>query len=44
MTPYEQLIQQIEESFNYSNADVEEYAKKLKNMALAEYRKEFKNA
>ncbi|MGO5072389.1 hypothetical protein ACTQ4K_00310 [Clostridium sporogenes] len=44
MTPYEQLIHQIEESFNYSNADAEEYAKKLKNMTLEEYRKEFKNA
>lgn len=44
MTPYEQLIKQIEESFNYSNADAEEYASKLKDMALEEYRKDFKNA
>lgn len=42
MTPYEQLVKQIEESFQYSNADAEEYAKKLKDMALEEYRKEFK--
>ncbi|MDU4545278.1 MAG: hypothetical protein E6Y69_00610 [Clostridium botulinum] len=42
MTPYEQLIKQIEESFKYSNADAEEYAKKLKDIALEEYRKEFK--
>ncbi|NFF68920.1 hypothetical protein FDF18_02615 [Clostridium sporogenes] len=39
-TPYEQLVKQIEESFQYSNADAEEYAKKLKDMALEEYRKE----
>ncbi|APC81903.1 TPA: hypothetical protein ACXDAZ_003499 [Clostridium botulinum] len=47
MTPYEQLIKQIEESFNYSNADAEEYAKKLKNLslgALEEIEREFKNA
>lgn len=45
MTPYEQLIKQIEESFNYSNADAEEYAKKLKNLslgALEEIEREFK--
>ncbi|MDU4599262.1 hypothetical protein [Clostridium sporogenes] len=40
MTPYGQLVKQIEESFKYSNADAEEYAKKLKDMALEEYRKE----
>nr|DAK04230.1 MAG TPA: clamp loader A subunit [Caudoviricetes sp.] len=40
MTAYEQLVKQIEESFQYSNADAEEYAKKLKDMALEEYRKE----
>jgi ABC-type nitrate/sulfonate/bicarbonate transport system substrate-binding protein len=40
MTPYEQLVKQIEESFQYSNADAEEYAKQLKDMALEEYRKE----
>lgn len=44
MTAYEQLIKQIEESFKYSNADAEEYAKELKDMALEEYRREFKNA
>ncbi|ACQ51799.1 hypothetical protein AGE29_04830 [Clostridium botulinum] len=47
MTPYEQLIKQIEESFNYSNTDAEEYAKKLKNLslvALEEIEREFKNA
>ncbi|WP_243153188.1 hypothetical protein [Clostridium botulinum] len=47
MTPYEQLIKQIEESFNYSNADAKEYAEKLKNLslvALEEIEREFKNA
>ncbi|MBN3406366.1 hypothetical protein CF088_13955 [Clostridium botulinum] len=41
MTAYEQLVKQIEESFKYSNADADEYAKKLKDMALEEYRRDF---
>ncbi|WP_460285658.1 hypothetical protein [Clostridium botulinum] len=47
MTAYEQLVKQIEESFKYSNADAEEYAKKLKHLslvALEEIEEEFKNA
>lgn len=43
-TPQEKLVEEIQKSFKYSYEDAEEYAKKLKNMALEEYRKEFKNA
>ncbi|NFM24717.1 hypothetical protein FDB84_09695 [Clostridium sporogenes] len=43
-TPQEKLVEEIQKSFKYSYEDAEEYAKKLKDMALEEYRKEFKNA
>lgn len=43
-TPPEKLVEEIQKSFKYNYEDAEEYAKKLKNMALEEYRKGFKNA
>ncbi|ENK0837081.1 hypothetical protein AB2Z22_000387 [Clostridium botulinum] len=39
-TPQEKLVEEIQKSFKYNYEDAEEYAKKLKNMALEEYRKE----
>ena len=37
-----ELIETIAESFNLSHADAEKYAKKIKHMALDEYRKAFR--
>ena len=37
-----ELILTIANSFNMSHADAEKYARKLKNMALDEYRKAFR--
>ncbi|MCH3962654.1 MAG: hypothetical protein LKE46_00030 [Clostridium sp.] len=37
-----ELILTIAESFGMSHADAEVYARKLKNMALDEYRKAFR--
>jgi|GEM_PF-3017907 len=39
-TPQEKLVEEIQKSFKYNYEDAEEYAKKLKDMALEEYRKE----
>lgn len=37
-----ELTGTIAESFNMSHVDAEKYARKLKNMALDEYRKAFR--
>ena len=37
-----ELIETIAESFNLSHVDAEKYARKLKSMALDEYRKAFR--
>ncbi|MEY8001178.1 hypothetical protein AB8U03_13435 [Clostridium sp. Mt-5] len=37
-----ELTRIIAESFSLSHVDAEKYAKKLKNMALKEYRKAFR--
>jgi len=41
-TPQEKLVEEIQKSFKYNYEDAEVYAKKLKNIALEEYRKDFK--
>lgn len=43
-SPQEQLTVAIAKSFSKSYVDAEEYANKLKNMALQEYRNAFRGA